>query len=115
MVAGLHLIEDDLEHQIGPKGLGPDPGIGGEQGRPIESVDRLVDDAGEMVGRQGVLDLEPSGGGTIPGGRGEAPEFGTIPVRWRAEHREEVADATGTAPAEDGPQVEAAVSWVKGS
>ena len=85
MVTGLDLVQDDLEHQIGPMGLGPHPGIGGEEGRQIELVDGLVDDAGEMVGGQGVLDLEPFGGETIPGRRGEAIECGKVAGWGRAD------------------------------
>ena len=50
MATGLDLIQDDLEEQIGPMGLGPHTEIGGEEGRQIELVDRLGDGAGAMVG-----------------------------------------------------------------
>ena len=81
-MAGLDLVQGDLEHQIGSMGLGAHAEIGGEQDSQIELVDRLVDGAGEMVGGQGVLDRQPLGGLRIPGRRGEAIEFGTV-LGWR--------------------------------
>ena len=82
MMAGLDLVQGDLEHQIGPMGLGAHAEIGGEQESQIELIDRLVDGAGAMVGGQGVLDREPLGGPRIPGRHGEAIEFGTV-LGWR--------------------------------
>ena len=76
MMAGLDLVQGDLEHQIGPIGLGAHAEIGGEQDSQIELIDRLVDGASAMVGGQGVLDREPLGGPRIPGRHGEAIEFG---------------------------------------
>ena len=81
-MAGLDLVQGDLEHQIGPMGLGAHAEIGGEQESQIELIDRLVDGAGAMVGGQGVLDREPLGGPRIPGRHGEAIEFGTV-LGWR--------------------------------
>ena len=82
MMAGLDHVQGDLEHQIGPMGLGAHAEIGGEQESQIELIDRLVDGAGAMVGGQGVLDREPLGGPRIPGRHGEAIEFGTV-LGWR--------------------------------
>src|SRR4051812_9508144 len=93
MATDLDLIQDDLEHQIGPMGLGPDSEIGGEQVRQIELVDRRVDGAGAMVGGQGVLDLEPLGGETIPGRRCKAIECGIVPAWGRVERRAQGAGA----------------------
>ena len=45
MMAGLDLVQGDLEHQIGPMGLGAHAEIGGEQESQIELIDRLVDGA----------------------------------------------------------------------
>ena len=81
-MAGLDLVQGDLEHQIGPMGLGAHAEIGGEQDSQIELIDRLVDGAGAMVGGQGVLDREPLGGPRIPGRHGEAIELGTV-LGWR--------------------------------
>jgi hypothetical protein len=75
-------------------GLGPHSGIGGEQRCQIECVDRRVDGAGEMVGGQRVLDVEPFRRLTIPGRWGEAIEVGIIPGRRRADRREEIQGAT---------------------
>jgi hypothetical protein len=111
----LDLVHGDLEHQIGPMGLGPDPGVGSEQGGEIELVDGLVDGAGEMVGGQGVLDLEPLGGETIPGRRGEAIEVGDG-AGVEAERPSRRGRSRGEAdPAADGSEVEAGVSWLRGS
>src|SRR5260370_26886207 len=90
MATEMDLRQDDLEEQIGPMGLGPDAEIRIEQGRQIESVDGLVDGAGEMVSGEGVLDLEPLEGLTIPGRRGEAIELGAVRAWVRVERGEEV-------------------------
>ena len=57
MLPGLYVIQGDIEEQFRPMGLRPDPEIGGEQGRKIELVDRLVDGAGEVVGGQRLADF----------------------------------------------------------
>jgi hypothetical protein len=93
MATEVHLIQDDLEEQIGPMGLGADAGIGVEHGGQIELVDGLVDGAGEMVGGERVLDLEPLGGGAIPGRRSEAVERGKILVWVRSRSRVRIEGA----------------------
>ena len=89
-MAGLDLVQGDLEHQIGPMGLGAHAEIGGEQESQIELIDRLVDGASAMVGGQGVLDREPLGGPRIPGRHGEAIQFGdgSGVDRWVDRYRE---------------------------
>ena len=61
MMAGLDLVQGDLEHQIGPMGLGAHAEIGGEQESQIELIDRLVDGAGGDGRRAGSPDREPLG------------------------------------------------------
>ena len=68
-----------------------------------------------MVGGQGVLDLEPFGGETIPGRRGKAIEFGTVPGWGRVDRSQGDRGRGAAGRAEDGSQVEAGVSWDKGS
>ena len=91
VVTGLHLVQDDLEHQVRAMGPRADAGIGGEQGRQIESVDRRVDGAGEMVDGQGIVEGEPFGGLMIPRGQGEAIEVGVV-ARWRRGDRRQRFD-----------------------
>jgi hypothetical protein len=89
MMTGLDLVQDDLEHQIGAMGPRADAGIGGEQAGQIELIDGLIDDAGEMVHRQSIVDRNPFGRGAIPGRRGEAIESGKV-ARGRADGGQEV-------------------------
>jgi hypothetical protein len=89
-MSGLDLVQGDLEHQIGPMGLGPDTRVGGEQGRQIELIDCCGDGASEMISGQGVVDLEPFGRLMIPGRWGEPIELGVVPGWKRDDCRQEV-------------------------
>ena len=66
MIAGLDLVQDDFEHPIGAMGPRAHARIGGEQGCQIEWIDGLVDDAGERVDRQTIVERDPFGSETIP-------------------------------------------------
>src|SRR3954447_16765708 len=71
-------------------GSGAHSQVGSEQGGEIEFINGLIDQAGQMIGGQRVLDLEPFGGLTIPRRRGEAIEAGTVAGWGRADRCQEV-------------------------
>ena len=61
LLTGVEFIEDDLEHQIGPIGLGAGAGVGVEQGGEVQVIDGVVDEAGGMILGQAAVDVLPLG------------------------------------------------------
>jgi hypothetical protein len=80
--AGVGLIQDHLEQQVGRIGQVAPAAIAGVQGAEVEATDGLVDAPREMVGGKSSLEIEGLGMVVVPEGREEAPA-GRVVARCR--------------------------------
>ena len=113
-MAGLDLVQGDLEHQIGPMGLGAHAEIGGEQESQIELIDRLVDGAGARwsAGRESSIASHSGDRGFQGGTAKRSSRDGSGVEAGRRGPGGRACGATGRAG--DGSEVEVGVSSFQG-